>query len=76
MPAGPDSWNPLLKRMSRTVSLLPVMSPPLFMACGARAEDDAYLRFPIAGNPALTAAGLALMPATEIMGVEPIEEMR
>jgi len=62
--------------MSRTVSLLLVMSPPLFTACGARAEDDAHLRFPIAANPALTAARLALIPATEIMGVEPIEEMR
>jgi hypothetical protein len=62
--------------MSRTVSLLPVMSPPFGMACGARVEDDARLRFPIAANPALPAARLALVPATEIMGVEPIEEMR
>jgi hypothetical protein len=76
LPAGPDSWNPLQWRMNRTVSLLPVMSPPLGMACGARVEDDARLRFLIAADPALPDARLTLVPATEIMGVEPIEEMR
>jgi hypothetical protein len=62
--------------MSRTVSLLLVMSPPLFMACGARAEDDAYLRFLIAANPALTGRAPRFHPGDRDHGVEPIEEMR
>jgi arginyl-tRNA synthetase len=49
-----------------------------------KGEDDASLRFLIATDAALTAARLALVQATatiiasglEIMGVEPVEEMR
>jgi arginyl-tRNA synthetase len=47
-------------------------------------KDDASVRFPIATDAALTAARLAIVRATatiiasglEIMGVEPLEEMR
>jgi len=49
-----------------------------------KGKDDASLRFLIATDAALTAARLALVRATatviasglEIMGVEPLEEMR
>ena len=49
-----------------------------------KGKDDASLRFLIATDAALTAARLALVQATatiiasglEIMGVEPVEEMR
>jgi arginyl-tRNA synthetase len=49
-----------------------------------KGKDEASLRFLVAGDAALTAARLALVQATatviasglEIMGVEPVEEMR